>query len=166
MKRLIWIERQFTAGTPAGMLPFFIERLDGTMARLENKVKNVPEDVLSNSTDGKWSIKQNIGHLAEMDGVGMKRIQEILEQAPVMSPAILETQQDYNAQPIAQVLAYFNELRRKKIGVLNNLSDDELLRTSLHPRLKMMMTPVDLAGFQAEHDDHHLVTINEILKRL
>jgi hypothetical protein len=26
-----------------------------------------------------------------------------------------------------------------------------------------MMTPVDLAWFDAEHDDHHLVKINEIL---
>jgi hypothetical protein len=28
------------------------------------------------------------------------------------------------------------------------------------------MTPVDLAWFDAEHDDHHFVTINKILKEL
>ena len=29
-----------------------------------------------------------------------------------------------------------------------------------------MMSPVDLAWFDAEHDDHHLVRINEILEFL
>jgi hypothetical protein len=46
------------------------------------------------------------------------------------------------------------------------LSKEELSKASLHPRLKVMMTPVDLALFDAEHDDHHLVTISEIISRL
>ncbi|HET9486764.1 MAG TPA: hypothetical protein VFO54_04995, partial [Chryseosolibacter sp.] len=42
------------------------------------------------------------------------------------------------------------------------LSDGECAMTSLHPRLNVMMNPVDLAYFDAEHDDHHLVKISEI----
>ncbi|MFT4669296.1 MAG: hypothetical protein ACI9M9_001964 [Flavobacteriaceae bacterium] len=29
----------------------------------------------------------------------------------------------------------------------------------MHPRLKVLMRPVDLLFFVAEHDDHHLATI-------
>jgi hypothetical protein len=36
----------------------------------------------------------------------------------------------------------------------------------MHPRLKVPMTPVDLAWFDAEHDDHHLVKINFIIETL
>ena len=39
-------------------------------------------------------------------------------------------------------------------------------KSSLHPRLKMQMTPVDLAWFDAEHDDHHLVKIQNLIARL
>jgi hypothetical protein len=39
MKRLEWFERKFTFGLPSGMLPFYLERLQGTISRLESKVK-------------------------------------------------------------------------------------------------------------------------------
>jgi len=46
------------------------------------------------------------------------------------------------------------------------LSVDELAKSSIHPRLKVNMTPVDLAWFDAEHDDHHLMRISEIISLL
>lgn len=33
----------------------------------------------------------------------------------------------------------------------------------LHPRLKTQMTLVDLAWFDAEHDDHHLLRIQNLI---
>jgi hypothetical protein len=65
MKRLEWFERKFTFGLPAGMLPFYLERLQGTISRIESKVKGVSDEILSQKLDNKWSVKQNIGHLAE-----------------------------------------------------------------------------------------------------
>jgi uncharacterized damage-inducible protein DinB len=164
MKRTEWFERQFTFGLPAGMLPFYLERLEGTMARLEQKVNGVPEEILSNKLDGKWSVKQNIGHLAEVDEIALKRIDEMLQNITPMSSAVFEPKQDYNAQPVKEVLRYFRENRMKNVRRYDGLTDAELSRSSLHPRLKVMMTPVDLAWFDAEHDDHHIVRINEILK--
>lgn len=54
----------------------------------------------------------------------------------------------------------------KNIARYRLLADDELSRTSVHPRLKVVMNPVDLAFFDAEHDDHHLVRISEIISTL
>ena len=161
-----WFDRQFTFGFPVAMLPFFLERLEGTIYRLEARVRNIPEDVLSKQTDGKWSIKQNIGHLAEVDEISTKRIGEMASGVAVLSPAVFEPRGDYNTQPISQVLHYFRTNRLKNLDRYKTIGLEDLDKASLHPRLKVTMTAVDLAWFDAEHDDHHLVTIHEILKRV
>lgn len=151
---------------PVGMLPFYLERLKGTAARIEEKVKSISDDVLSNKLDGKWSVKQNIGHLAEVDEIALKRIDEMIKGISPMSPAVFEPKQDYNKQSVRDVLTFFRTNRVKNLDRYQQLSEEELSKASLHPRLKVMMTPVDLALFDAEHDDHHLVRIEEIIDQL
>ena len=46
MKKTEWFERKFSFDISTGMLPFFLERLTGTYARLEKKVSGIPEDLL------------------------------------------------------------------------------------------------------------------------
>lgn len=157
-----WFERSFTFGLPKAMLPFYLERLEGTIYRIEHKVKGVSEQVLSEKYNDKWSIKQNIGHLAEVDRVGNKRIDEMLAGVAVLSPAVFEPQ-DYNPWPIEKVLAFFRESRLSNLNKYRGLSDLHLAKGSLHPRLKLTLTPVDLAWFDAEHDDHHLLKISDII---
>jgi uncharacterized damage-inducible protein DinB len=164
MKKLAWFERQFAFGLQMGMLPFFLERLSGTAFRIAGKVKDVPEDILSERVNGKWSIKQNIGHLAEVDEIALQRIDQILQGVPVMLPAVFEPK-DYNPWAVREVLQYFEETRRNNLAKYKSLQDEDLVKSSLHPRLQIQMTPVDLAFFDAEHDDHHLVMIHEILEK-
>lgn len=166
MQKTAWTERQFAFGLPIGMVPFYLERLRGTAARLEQKVNGVSEEILSEKLDGKWSVKQNIGHLAEVDEIAIKRVEEVIHGISPMSSAVFETKQDYNAMPVQKVLQYFRENRKKVTERYKTLSDDELLRTSLHPRLKVQMSLTDLAWFGAEHDDHHSVRMNEIIETL
>jgi hypothetical protein len=166
MKKTEWFERKFVFGLPQGMLPFYLERLEGTYARLEQKVRGVSETILSDKLDGKWSVKQNIGHLAEVDEIALKRIDEMRNGISPMSPAVFEPRADYNAQPISEVLKYFRNNRLKNLEKYKNISEEDLNKSSVHPRLKVSMTPIDLAYFDAEHDDHHLVRINEILDAL
>ncbi|MFD0999914.1 DinB family protein [Ohtaekwangia kribbensis] len=163
MKKLAWFERQFTFGLPPGMLPFYLERLSGTAVRIAGKVKDISEDILSEKLNDKWSIKQNIGHLAEVDEIALQRIDQMLQGVPVMLPAVFEPK-DYNPLPVREVLQYFEENRKKNLAKYESLQDEDLIKSSLHPRLQVQMTPVDLAFFDAEHDDHHLVMIHEILE--
>ncbi len=162
MEKLQWFERVFSFGLPKGMLPFYIERLEGTSSRIEKKVGGIPERILSYRLDNKWSVKENIGHLAEVDEIANKRIDEMIAGISPMSPAVFEPR-PYHDWDISTVLAYFRSNRRKNIERYKSLTSSELGKSALHPRLKLMMTPVDLAWFDAEHDDHHLVRINEIL---
>src|SRR5258706_10874442 len=116
MKRLLWFERQFTFGLPAGMLPFYLERLEGTIIRLEEKVNGFSEETLSTKINTKWSVKQNIGHLAEVDQIANRRIDEIMSGVSTLSPAVFETGGGYNPQAISEVLALFNYSRKKNLG--------------------------------------------------
>src|SRR6187549_3206565 len=163
MNETPWFERELIFGKPAEMLPYYLERLEGTIVRLEKKVKGIDNVILSTRYNGKWSIKQNIGHLAEVDEVSNKRLDEMKNGLAVLSPAAFEPK-DYNPWPIGKVLAYFRDVRSVNIQKYQQLTENDLKRSSLHPRLKTPMTPVDLAWFDAEHDDHHLVKIQNLLQ--
>lgn len=147
------------------MLPFYLERLEGTMIRIHSKVHGNPDEILSFKPDGKWSVKEHIGHLAEVDEIATKRIDEMIAGAEVMSPAVFEPQ-NYNPWPIDKVVELFSKRRKSNLEKYNSLSPATLIKSSLHPRLKLKMTPVDLAWFDAEHDDHHLVKMTEIIRTL
>jgi len=159
---LPWFERNLNFGYAPKMLPFFLERLHGTVIRLEEKTRGIDDKILSKKLEGKWSIKENIGHLAEVDEIGNKRIGEMISGASILSPAVFEPK-DYNPWSIEKVLDFFRKTRLANLKKYKTLSEEQLKKSSLHPRLKVQMTPVDLAWFDAEHDDHHLVKINEIL---
>ncbi|HYG02243.1 MAG TPA: DinB family protein [Chryseosolibacter sp.] len=166
MKKLEWFERTFAFGVPTRMLPFYLERLEGTIARLEKRTLAIDDQMLSEKVDGKWSIKQNIGHLAEVDQVALRRIDEMRQGISPMSPAVFEPKGDYNAMHIDDVLTFFRNTRMENLQKYASLTELDLVKSSLHPRLKVQMNPVDLAFFDAEHDDHHLVRISEILLAL
>lgn len=157
-----WFERSFTFGLPKAMLPFYLERLEGAIYRIEHKVKGVSDKVLSEKYDTKWSVKQNIGHLAEVDLVSYKRLDEMRAGVPELSPAVFEPQ-DYNPWSIGDLLNFFRESRLSNLEKYRSLADSDLSKGCLHPRLKMILTPADLAWFDAEHDDHHLLKISDII---
>jgi DinB superfamily len=163
MNSLKWFERKFSFGLPKEMLPFYLERLEGTPARIENKIRAVNDVILSEKYGGKWSVKQHIGHLAEVDLVANRRIDEIISGVAELSPAVFEPK-DYSLWSLDDVLDYFQNIRAGNISKYASLKEEDLSKSSIHPRLKTPMTVVDLAWFDAEHDDHHLVAITEILK--
>ena len=166
MKKLDWFERHFSFGLSPAMLPFYLERLEGTIARIEKKVSGIPNEILIHKLDGKWSIKENIAHLAEVDEIALKRIDEMKLGISPMSPAVIQPRKDYNLQSVSDVVDFFRINRVKNLQKYKSLNEADLVKFSLHPRLKVQMNPVDLAWFDAEHDDHHLVRINEILNAL
>jgi DinB superfamily len=157
-----WFERNLTFGLPKEMLPFYLERLSGTALRIEHKVKGIEDRILSIRPENKWSVKQIIGHLAEVDVIANKRIDQMIAGEPVMAPAVFDAQ-DYNPWPVEKVLDLFRKNRDANLTKYKSIRESDLQKSSEHPRLKVQMTPVDLAWFDAEHDDHHLVRISEII---
>ncbi|WP_222597293.1 DinB family protein [Chitinophaga pinensis] len=61
------------------------------------------------------------------------------------------------------LLQRFREQREAFVKKLAALTDEDLEKTALHPRLKTPMRIIDLAYFVAEHDDHHLARVRVII---
>lgn len=136
MKTTPWFEREFKFGLPPGMLPFFQERLSYISMRMDHRVKGMSDNRLSKKFDGKWSVKQNIGHLADVDEIAMKRIHEMLSGKPVMSPAVFESKEDYHSMSIADVIELFKKSRAANLEVYKRLTVADLTKNSTASKAK------------------------------
>jgi uncharacterized damage-inducible protein DinB len=167
MKKTEWFNRKFPAIDDNGVLPSIIERLAGTPARLEEITGHIDESVLVMIADGKWSTKEEAGHLADLEPLWLGRLEELLSGLKELRAADLTNQQthnaNHNATPVETIQKRFRKSRQLFVARLRHLDDEALSHISLHPRLKTPMRIVDLAYFVAEHDDHHLSRIREIL---
>ncbi len=165
----IWFDRRFALGLPVDAFPDIVERLRGTPARLEERLHGLTATVLTRRDSERWSVQENVGHLLDLEALWDRRLddfdaaREILAEADLQNRATHEA--NHNARPIADLLAAFRRARGRILDRLEALDDDALRRTALHPRLQQPMTVVDLAFFVAEHDDHHLARISELLRR-
>ena len=62
-RRVPWAERTFNFDFPAELHPELLERLRGTPARIDERVRTLPAAVFTQRDDVGWSIQENIGHL-------------------------------------------------------------------------------------------------------
>jgi len=167
MQKTKWFERKFPIIEDNGLLPSIIERLTGTPARIEEKISMLTSAMLTQKPNDKWSIKEEIGHLVDLEPLWMERIDDLVKGSGELRPADLTNQKTHNANHNATelkiLLQQFREQRQQFVTRLRILNEEQLNNSSLHPRLKTPMRIIDLAYFVAEHDDHHLSGITEIL---
>lgn len=167
MKRTKWFERKFSPIEDNGLLPSIIERLAGTPARAEEMTRSLDMDQLQFKSGNRWSIKEEIGHLSDLEPLWLERMGDLVNNAPELKAADLTNQKthraNHNETYIKTLLQQFREHREKFVNQLVFLNDEQLLHSSLHPRLKTSMRIIDLAYFVAEHDDHHLSAVREMM---
>lgn len=166
-KQLNWVERKFNFDFPVEIFPSILERFRGTPARLEETIKNLSEEILILKPEGKWSIKEHAGHLTDLEELGEKRLDDFLNRKKILSAADMSnkktTEANYNQKNITQLLKEFRQAREHIVNRLNNLTKDQATIISVHPRLNQKMRVIDWAYFMAEHDDHHITKIREII---
>jgi uncharacterized damage-inducible protein DinB len=163
-----WFDRKFELGLSEGAAPELLERLGSTPQQLSDAVHGLPPEVLTARRDGKWSIQENAGHLLDLEPLWQQRLDDYDAGATELHPADLENRKTHEAPhndgAISDILAAFNAIRGRIVDRLAQMTPAELARTAVHPRLKQPMSVVDLCFFVAEHDDHHLRTIQELRK--
>jgi uncharacterized damage-inducible protein DinB len=163
-----WIERKFEFNFPVGLFPVIVERLRGTLLQLEALVKNIPDEKLSVKKDGKWSVKEVIGHLFDLEELWNGRINDFLEQKQTLRAADMSNAKtmaaDHNAKPVVELLKQFTDARNKLIARVKDLDEATASLTALHPRLQTPMRLIDSLFFVAEHDDHELTKISRLIK--
>lgn len=167
MERLPWLERKFHFDVPPGWLQNICARLTGTEARLRHLRNDLSDENARLKPAGKWSIKEHIGHLHDLELLHLKRLEDFAGHHADLS--VWDTtnsateKANHNETTIDALINAFSLKREEFITRLKSLDDHTQHFKSLHPRLKIMMKPVDMATFIAEHDDHHLASIHEIL---
>lgn len=167
MQRTPWIERTFTFDLPAGWLPDVLERLRGTSVRIAAMVDGLSHDELTRRDGDAWSIQEHIGHLLDLEDLHDGRISDFLARSEVLRAADMSNaktnEAKHNEADIASLLHRFEQRRDELTKHLSELDDETQQFTALHPRLTVQVRPIDIAYFAAEHDDHHLATMRELI---
>jgi len=162
-----WFERKFDFNFPAGLFPVIVERLRGTLPQLESITKNIPDEKLSVKKDGKWSVKEVVGHLYDLEELWSARIDDFLDHKGTLRAADLNNTKTHNANHNSkrsnELLNQFASVRNELISKIENFDETTALIVSVHPRLKQKMRLIDSLFFIAEHDDHELTKIRSLL---
>ena len=165
---LPWLEYTWSFDFPSGMFRAIVERLRGTPARLEAMVRGASSDRLIRRLGESWSAQEHAGHLVSVEVLWHRRLEEYLLGAAILTAADMENRATeetaYNERSVQSILAGFCTGRAATVGILDGLDLEVAARTAHHPRLNRSMRLVDLCFFAAEHDDHHLALIHELLR--
>ena len=167
IKQTPWIERKFDFSFPVGLFPVIVERLRSAVPRIESMIKNIPDEKLSLKKDGKWSVKEVVGHLHDLEELWNSRLNDFLDKKETLRAADMSNEKTKNAghneKPIDQLIREFSAARKQMITRVENFDEATALLTALHPRLQKPMRLVDSLFFTAEHDDHELTKIRRLL---
>jgi len=162
-----WFERRFSFDLPISMFPATIERLRGTPARIEDRIRSLSRATLVRCDNEKWSVQENIGHLFDLETLWHERLDDFMRGQQTLRPADLENRKthdaNHNATPIQELLTSFRTSRIQFVKRLEELDEAAVLQSALHPRLNQSMRLLDMVFFIAEHDDHHLARISELI---
>jgi uncharacterized damage-inducible protein DinB len=147
--------------------PNLCARLRGTPARLKEVVRGVSRDLLVRKPGEKWSAQEHAGHLLDLEPLWLARVDDYFTEASTLTAADLSNQKTHDAQhnnrPIDEILAEFRSARLRLVSRVEKINPAIFARAILHPRLKTPMRLVDHLFFAAEHDDHHLAHIWELI---
>src|SRR5689334_18228779 len=161
-----WFERKFDFNFPVGLMPIIVERLRGTAPQLEASIKNVAEKQLIIKKEGKWSVKEVIGHLYDLEELWYGRIDDFLSHKEVLRAADLNNtrthEAGHNSKTVDALLNQFINERNKLIDRIKNIDEATASIVALHPRLQTPMRLIDSLFFIAEHDDHELGKIKRL----
>jgi len=165
---MIWFDRKFDFNLPVELYPMTVERLRGTPARLEDKVSGLSTEVLNHREGDSWSIQEQIGHLIVVEQLWDWRVDDFLQGKQDLSSADLSNSEtkntDFHKEAIEDLLKRFRSVREKLVERLDRFNLESAARSALHPRLNKPMRVIDLAYFAAEHDDHHLARMTDLIK--
>jgi uncharacterized damage-inducible protein DinB len=167
---LRWFDRVFDFSFPLEVFPTVLERLRGTPARLEEKLRSIDDASRTRRVGDSWSIQEHAGHLLDLDELHIARLDDFEGDAAVLRATDLENRKtreaNHNARRAEELLRAFRDERARFVARLESWPEGRLAASALHPRLGRPMRVVDMGYFVAEHDDHHLVRMTELAKLL
>jgi uncharacterized damage-inducible protein DinB len=166
----LWFERKFDFTFPAGDCSKICERLRAAPARLKDIACIASrEDLVRKPGNDKWSAQEHAGHLFDLESLWLARVGDYENNAAELTAADLSNRKTFDArhheESIQAIVIKFQEARSRLLQKAENIDPAILSHAIPHPRLKTPMRLVDHLYFVAEHDDHHLEAIRELLSR-
>jgi uncharacterized damage-inducible protein DinB len=162
-----WFTREFDFRFPVEFCPNLCARLRGTPARLDELLHGCPRELLVRRPQDKWSAQEHAGHLLDLEPLWMARVEDYLTGATELTTADLSNRNtdeaDHNVRPLEQITAGFRNARTQLVDRVEKIDAAIFARVMIHPRLKKPMRLVDHIYFVAEHDDHHLAQIWQLI---
>ena len=170
MERRKWFDKKFQFDLTPDKYSSLLKKLMETPHTISHLVSSIDEAVLIKRVDNKWSIKENIGHLIDLEELHDGRIDDFIAGKEILRPADLNNQKtneaNHSSKNINELTEQFKNERENFVKRMKNLDVKILSSSSIHPRLKQPMRPIDMAQFVLEHDEHHIDTIKELINQL
>jgi len=135
-----------------------------TIASLILKLNN--RQIQHSAVPGKWSIHENIAHLAKYQPIFLDRIRKILtNDDPEFEAYRAENDNEfeiYCAFTTYELLKKISTDREVIYHLITHLPPDKLDRTGIHPKFGKL-TVLDWTEFFLLHEAHHLYTIFQLV---
>ena len=157
-----WTERKFEFNLPVGVFPVIVERLRGAPIRLQAMLRDVTNETLNQRPGDKWSVLEQVNHLCNCEEIWLGRVNDILARKEVFERRTLNA--ELQSEEIEVLLRNFSVARSKLIALVENMDEPTASLTINHPRLQKPIRLMDSLFSTAEHDDHHLAKIRELLR--
>ena len=162
-----WFERRFEFSFPVEVWPNLCARLRGTPARLEEVVRGRERGVLIRKEGSGWSAQEHAGHLLDLEELWLARVEDYVASREGLTVADLRNRKTdeagHNERGVEEILREFRVARGRLLKRVGEVDAGLFGRAIPHPRLKTPMRLVDHLYFVAEHDDHHLARIWEMV---
>jgi hypothetical protein len=134
-------------------------QLDCLPALLEGAA---PEALARRTRSGKWSVQENLAHLARHHAVVLDRVRKVLaEDRPKLPRYAAEEDAEWPAWAaltLDDIRERLAALRAELTTLVGGLTDAQLARTGIHPTLGEMALPLWVEFFLL-HEAHHLYVV-------
>ncbi len=163
-----WFERGFDFTFPVELRGSVISRLRGGPVRLEETLRGRAHEVpWCGKRRGNGRRRSMLGTCWILSRSWLARVGDYVAGKEQLTAADLQNRKteeaNHNARAPGRDLREFRANRAKLLHSVQELDGSLFSRAIPHPRLKVPMRLVDHLYFVAEHDDHHLARIWEMV---
>lgn len=148
-----------------------IEEIASFPERLKKEVHHLNDEQLDTAyrQDG-WSLRQLIHHCADSHlNCYMRTKLTSTEKKPLIKPYYEDRwceMHDNLTMPIRPTLLLLEGLHYRLAYLMNNLSEEDLDKSFIHPERDTTFQLKEIVGTYAWHGNHHLEHITELKKRM
>jgi hypothetical protein len=146
-----------------------VEPLRALPRQVADEIGALNETQLTWASDGAWSIKQHLGHLADFSEIDHKRIYMMSTQTdPILESYdqdALVTEHDYQGRPLEELLDQLSHWRGETVQLLTTLVNWNWARTGRHADTGRVSIR-QLVEHMVEQEAGHLKTIKQLRERV